>query len=309
MRAPRFRPLAARGRWTIVAILVLFALLSGLGILLSTRATARSANRAAVVQVAARQRTLAERYVNEVFLASAGIRADPVYTASVLRRSARVLLDGGVAPAVNGDDDEIRLPAVGDAAARQQLEQEQRLVDDLLATGEAFLDRRPMDTVQLTAGENIESVDPVARLRIVAALTENVSLNAARTIAERTDAKIADLMALQVTLGLASLLVALVLGWGLVAATRRQTAHFRTLVTASTDLVLVFGKGGCRYVSASIAELVGVEEQDLLGGGFAEIVHPDDRVVLDGVLATGAPPSWCSGWRTARGSGATSTLT
>jgi diguanylate cyclase (GGDEF)-like protein/PAS domain S-box-containing protein len=273
-----------------VAILLLFALLSGLGILLSTRATARSKNRAAVVQVAARQRTLAERYVNEVFLARAGIDADPAYTASVLRRSARVLLDGGVAPEVNGDDDEIHLPAVGDATAREQLAQEQRLVDDLIATGEAFLDGRPMDTVQLTAGETIQSVDPVVRLRVVAALTENVSLNAARTIAERTDGKVADLMALQVTLGLASLLMALVLGWGLVAATRRQTAHFRTLVTASTDLVLVFGKGGCRYVSASVAHLVGVDERALLGGGFAEYIHPDDQRLLDGVLGTGSPP-------------------
>jgi diguanylate cyclase (GGDEF)-like protein/PAS domain S-box-containing protein len=289
-RAPTFRPLAARGRRTIVAILVLFALLSGLSIYLSTRATARSQNRAAVVQVAARQRTLAERYVNEVFLVRAGIDADPSYTAGVLRRSARALLDGGVAPAVNGDDDESHLPAVGDAAAREQLTQEQRLVDDLVATGEAFLAGRSMDTVQLTAGETIESVDPVVRLRVVAALTENVSLNAARTIAERTDGKVADLMALQVTLGLAGLLVALVLGWGLVVATRRQTAHFRTLVTASTDLVLVFGKGGCRYVSTSVTELVGASERDLLGLGFTEYIHDDDRALLENVLQTGTPP-------------------
>ena len=289
-RSPSFHPLAARGRRTIVAILVLFALLSGLSIYLSTRATSRSRNRAAVVQVAARQRTLAERYVNEVLLTKAGVAADPGYTASVLRRSADVLLDGGIAPAVNGDDDEIRLPAVGDAAAREQLMQEQRLVADLVATGDALIAGRPMDTVQLTAGEQIETTDPIMRLRIVAALTENVSLNAARTIAERTDGKVADLMALQVTLGLASLLVALLLGWGLVAATRRQTAHFRTLVTASTDLVLVFGKGGCRYVSASVAELVGASERDLLGQGFTEFIHDDDRPLLDNVLATGSPP-------------------
>jgi diguanylate cyclase (GGDEF)-like protein/PAS domain S-box-containing protein len=289
-RSPSFHPLAARGRRTIVAILVLFALLSGLSIYLSTRATSRSRNRAAVVQVAARQRTLAERYVNEVLLTKAGVAADPGYTASVLRRSADVLLDGGIAPAVNGDDDEIRLPAVGDAAAREQLMQEQRLVADLVATGDALIAGRPMDTVQLTAGEQIETTDPIMRLRIVAALTENVSLNAARTIAERTDGKVADLMALQVTLGLASLLVALLLGWGLVAATRRQTAHFRTLVTASTDLVLVFGKGGCRYVSASVAALVGASERDLLGQGFTEFIHDDDRPLLDNVLATGSPP-------------------
>ena len=80
-RSPTFRPLAMRGRRTVVAILVLFALLSAASIVLSTRATGRSKNRAAVVQVAARQRTLSERYVMDVLLKRAGLEADPAYTA------------------------------------------------------------------------------------------------------------------------------------------------------------------------------------------------------------------------------------
>ena len=57
---------------------------------------------------------------------------------------------------------------------------------------------------------------------------------------------------LQIALGVGGLVVSLLLAWALVAATRRQTAHFRSLVTSSTDLVLVLGDGGCRYVSASV---------------------------------------------------------
>ena len=288
-RAPTFRPLAMRGRRTVVAILILFAVLSAASVVLSTRATGRSKNRAAVVQVAARQRTLSERYVMDVLLKRVGFKADPGYTAGLLKQSARVLLDGGEAPAVNGDDDATALPAETDSLARRQLIQEQRLVKDLIASGNAVLDGRPLTSVHLTAGQDITATDPVTRLRVVAALTENVSLNAARAIALRTDQNIADLMRLQITLGVAGLLVALLLGWGLVAATRRQTAVFRSLVTSSTDLVLVFGRGGCGYASASIAELVGRDEADLLGEGFTEFVHPDDRAALESVRATGGP--------------------
>ena len=73
---------------------------------LSVWATSRSQYKASVLEVAARQRTLAERYVREVLLVRAGAQADPAYVGALLDRSARALLEGGTAPAVNGDDDE-----------------------------------------------------------------------------------------------------------------------------------------------------------------------------------------------------------
>ncbi len=288
-RGPAFRPLASRGRRAVVAILVLFALFSAISVILSTRATARSKNRATVVQVAARQRTLAERYVNDVLLALRGAPADPAYTAGLLRKSSQVLLNGGEAPAVNGDDDETRLSPVSDPLTRLQLLQQRRLVADLIASGHALLHGRTLDRHRLTAGETIDAANGVEQLRIIAAMTENVSLNAARTIAAHTDQNISDLMSLQIVLGIGGLLVALLLGGALVAATRRQTAHFRSLVTASTDLVLVFGRGGCGYVSPSIATMVGRAEKDLLGLGYADFVHEDDRSVLETVRADGEP--------------------
>ena len=96
MRRQRaFRPFATRGRRTIGAILLTFGLFSALSVTLSIRAAARSQNQGAVVEVAARQRTLAERYVKEVLLVREGAQADPAKIAGLLSRSATVLLDGG----------------------------------------------------------------------------------------------------------------------------------------------------------------------------------------------------------------------
>ena len=127
------------------------------------------------------------------------------------------------------------------------------------------------------------------RLRVLAALTSNVSLDAARTIALADDRDIGNLITLQIVLGGAGLLTSLLLGWALMAATRRQTAHFRSLVTASTDLVVVFGSGGCRYVSQSVVETIGRPQNEVNGPGFGGFVHPDDRELLREASSTGLP--------------------
>ena len=57
---------------------------------------------------------------------------------------------------------------------------------DLTATGSAVLAHRPVTTIPPTAHERVAIADPVGRLRVLAALTSNVSLNAARTIATQS---------------------------------------------------------------------------------------------------------------------------
>src|SRR5437588_1502614 len=286
-RGPTFRPFAARGRRTVAAILVTFALFSTLSVTLAIRATTRSKNRASVVEVAARQRTLAERYVDQVLLAREDGRVDPASTAVILMESAQALLYGGVAPPVNGDNDEARLPPATDPLVRAQLQQERRLVDDLTATGAALLAHWPVTRVPLTADERIKISDPVGRVRVLAALTSNVSLNAARTFATTADRNVGRLITIQIVLGIAGFLLSLLLAWALIGATRRQTAHFRTLVTSSTDLVLIFGAGGCRYVSQSVTDALGRADGDMLGEGFERFVHPDDRSAMQAALAYG----------------------
>jgi diguanylate cyclase (GGDEF)-like protein/PAS domain S-box-containing protein len=290
MRAgPAFEPFATRGRKAVAAILATFAIFSAVSVGLSIWATSRSQYKASVLEVAARQRTLAERYVREVMLTRDGGHADPAYAGSLLEQSARALLEGGTAPAVNGDDDETSLSAARGAHIRAQLVQERKLVRDLRATGAALLVGRPIGSIRLIAGEKPKVRDPVERLQVLAALTSNVSLNAARSIAAADDRNINNLIGLQTILGVAGFLASLLLGWALIGATRRQTAHFRSLVTSSTDLVLVFGHGGCRYASESVAEMIGRHDRELLGELFAGFVHPDDRAHVHSAYTHGEP--------------------
>src|SRR3954453_12565769 len=96
-RRQKFASFDSRGRFTIAAILITFAAFSAISVFLSIRTTQHSQHRAAVLQVAARQRAIAERYVNEVLLVSSGRRADPAATAGLLTESADALLNGGEA--------------------------------------------------------------------------------------------------------------------------------------------------------------------------------------------------------------------
>jgi diguanylate cyclase (GGDEF)-like protein/PAS domain S-box-containing protein len=289
LRAPAFRPLATRGSRTIVAIVITFAAVSAATVFLSIRATARSQHHAAELEVAARQRSLAERYVGEVLVVRAGGHADPEYTASLLVNSADVLLAGGEAPSVNGDDDDADLPPASGAVARAQLTQGRRLVHDLTVTGSELLAHHPVADIPLTAGERIEPRDPVQRLRVLSALTANISLNAARTIGAASDSSVSRLISLQIVLGVGGLLMSLLLAWALVAATRRQSAHFRSLVTSSTDLVLVFREGHCSYVSQAVLSTLGRAESELLGTGFERFIHQEDRPLLRAGQENGEP--------------------
>ena len=275
-----YRPFARTGRGMVVAIFATFVLMSALSLFLSIRATNRSKNRAAVIQVVGRQRTLTERYVKEVLLARAGQTSDPATTGAALARSARALLYGGVAPAMAGDDDQAVVPAASGATIRHQLEQEQRLVTDLTALGSALLAGRPASTVPETAGEKFTLADPWKRLEVLGALTSNVALSTSRNIAAQADSNINSLTMMQIALGIGGLIVSLLLAAALVATTRRQTAHFRSLVTSFSDLVIVMGAGGCRYASRSLCQMVGRAEAELLGQGLLEFVHQDDRHLL-----------------------------
>ena len=284
-----FSPFESRNRRTVVAILVTFALSSALSLGLSVSATSRSQHRAAVLEVAARQRTLAEQYVNDVLLQRQGERADPASTGEILSRSAQALLDGGVAPEVPGNDDQATLPPAQGKVVRGELEQEWRLTGDLISTGDALLTHNVASAVPMTAGEHIAVMDPLQRLRILAALTANASLNAARTMAASDDANVNHLIMLQVALGVAGMVISLLLALALIATTRRQTAHFRSLVTASTDLVLVFGEGGCRFASQSVTRMLGHPSGSFLRDGYLHLLHADDRPQVERAVADANP--------------------
>ena len=65
--------------------------------------------------------------------------------------------------------------------------------------------------------------------------------------------------------------------------------HFRSLVTSSTDLVLVFGRGVGVYVSQSVTSMLGRRDSELLGSGFMQFVHENDRTAVEEAQSRGEP--------------------
>jgi PAS domain S-box-containing protein len=208
-----------------------------------------------------------------------------------LEKSATALLDGGTVPAVAGDDDELELAPVTGALVRRQLRQERSLINDLVASGTALMSGRPQPT-QLTGHERLrKTMTPLRRLTALTGLTSNVSLNVARSIAEASDRNVSKLISLQRLLACIGLVVFAILSWALVASTRRRSAHFRSLVASTTDLVLAFSTGQCRYVSNSVLQMIDRTEAAVLGDGIIDFVHPEDRAVLLDVLRTPDSPT------------------
>ena len=186
----------------------MFALFSALSVGLSIRATSRSHHRATVVEVAGRQRTLAERYVREVHARAQRRAGRPRHDRDAApRRAPTRLINGGVAPAVDGDDDETALPAADRAGRGASSMQEQRLVERPDRDGQRLAGRpAARSACRSRPTRRSPSSDPVRRLAVLAALTSNVSLNAARTIATSADRSISHLILTQVVLGVAGLL-------------------------------------------------------------------------------------------------------
>lgn len=294
-------PAGSSGRRQLIAIFLTFTLVFAATIALSVVVTKRSQHRTAVIETAARQRTLAERYLAEVLLAREGRQTDPAYTASVMTASAAALLGGGEAPSVNGDDDPATLPPAEGARQRAQFAEEQRLVADLGATGAALLAHGSTAGLPETAGEHLAGLDPITRLRVLAALTSSISFRAAREIGRADETNINELITTEIVLGAAGLLITLLLVSALLAATRRQTAHFRSLVQSSSDLVVVLGAKGARYVSPSVCTMVGKSAAELSGRGIAEHVHPEDLAVVESVGASGKPDEFTIRMRNASG--------
>ncbi len=302
-RAKTMKPFAVTSpsRVPVIAIFLTFGLISATTVALSVSATKGSQHRTNVIEVAARQRTLAERYVEEILLIRDGRQANPAYTAGVLGASANSLLEGGTVPAVNGDDDETSLPPADGQVLRAQFAQEQHLVADLTATGGAVLLHRPTSDLPTTAHEHVSQLEPIMRLRVLAALTSSIAFRAAREIGRVDEANINGLITNQVLLGVGGLLITLLLASVLLVTTRRQSAHFRSLALSSSDLVIVLGANGCRYASRSVSTLVGKSDSELHGSGLVRFIHEDDRAAFEEVQATGMPSDFSFRMRSASG--------
>ena len=192
--------LGRRLGWVIPVLIVLVAAI----VVYNARAIAEQRGSALVVYTAARQRAFVERYTTDVLLVVDGFQADPEESAEDVREPVDVLLDGGSVRAPQGGGSRVEIPPARDWRVRRKLEQDRRLIDELIRTGDRLLD----------GGREDPSYDAnVTRLRVLSAQLSSVSNDAAvREITQQTEASISRLVRIEIALGLLGVLAALALG-------------------------------------------------------------------------------------------------
>jgi PAS domain S-box-containing protein len=238
-------------------------------------ATANEHDAALVVNIAARQRAIAERYTKDVLLRMDGEPADPGADAQMLQHNARALLSGGTVQAVQGADGRVRIPpASSDWKVIAKLEQEQRLIDKLVATGE--------DVLKASAA-NLP--DRILRLRIIGAQVSTITNDAVGEMTRDAESALARLVRVGIVLGILGCLAALAMGLLLRRASAQRAAQFRSLIQNSSDLITVVGHDlTVGFASSSAERLLGHSVPGLIGMELTDFVHPEDRTVLRDAL-------------------------
>lgn len=278
-RAPTVGQLGSERRlvWTVAAYLLVIAAI------LAYNATATGSERdsALVVNVAARQRAVAERYIKDVLLRLYGYEANPEEDARTLQVNARALLEGGTVQAVQGADAQVHIPpASSDPKVIAKLEQEGRLIDKLIATGNSLLGSDPM-------AADLEG--RVLKLRIIGAQVSTITNDAVGQMTRDVDARLAQLVRVGIILGLLGTLAALSMGFLLRRASAQRAAQFESLIHNASDLITVVDQDlSIMYASPSAGRFLGHSVPDLIGTKLSALVQPEDlpavQVVLEGLV-------------------------
>ena len=272
--------LGRRLGWVIPVLIVLVAAI----VVYNARAIAQQRGSALVVYTAARQRAFVERYTTDVLLVVDGFKADPEESGEDVREPVDVLLDGGSVRAPQGGGQRVEIPPARDWRVRRKLEQDRRLIDELIRTGNGLMDGGHADP---------EYEANVTHLRVLSAQLSSVSNDAVREITQQTEASLSRLVRIEIALGLLSVLAALGLGLLLRRAGAEQAAQFRSLVNNSSDLITVLAPDGTiAYQSPSVQRVLGRRPADLVGTALGDLVHPDDQHDVNVSLAelAGAAP-------------------
>jgi PAS domain S-box-containing protein len=272
--------LGRRLGWVIPVLIVLVAAIIGY----NARAIAQQRGSALVVYTAARQRAFVERYTTDVLLVVDGFKADPEESGEDVREPVDVLLDGGSVRAPQGGGQRVEIPPARDWRVRRKLEQDRRLIDKLIRTGDRLQEGGRADPVYDAN---------VTQLRVLSAQLSSVSNDAVREITQQTEASLSRLVRIEIALGVLSALAALGLGLLLRRAGAEQAAQFRSLVNNSSDLITVLAPDGTiAYQSPSVQRVLGRRATDLVGTTLSDLVHPDDQHDVNVSLAelAGAAP-------------------
>jgi PAS domain S-box-containing protein len=251
--------------WVIPLFIVLVTAIVGY----NARATSQERGSALIVNIAARQRALVERYAKDVLLDVDGFQADPEGSGTALHQEADALLDGGTVIAPQGNDSFVEIPAARDWKVRHKLDQNRRLIDQLTHTGDLLLKGGRADPQYAVY---------VNRLRVLSAQLSSVSNDAVGEITQHTEASLSRLVRIEIALGLLGALAALAMGLLLRRAGTEQAAQFRSLVNNSSDLITVLAPDRTiAYQSPSAQWMLGRGAADLVGTALVDLVHPDDQ--------------------------------
>ena len=261
-----------RLRWILAPYLIVVTLIVGY----NAHAIAQQRGSAVVVNVAARQRALSERYTKDVILRTQGIAADPQDDAEQLRANADALLHGGEVTAVQGADATVVLHGADDRLVIAKLDEEQRLIAKLLDAGDQLLPMSPT-----TPGYETR----LQELRVLGGQVNSISNDAVGQITRDAEAAFARLVAIGIGLGVLGAIAAVAMGLLLRRTAATQAAQFRSLVHNATDLITVVdASGAIRYQSPSAEPVLGRSAEELLGTSYLGSLDAADRAHLDAVF-------------------------
>jgi diguanylate cyclase (GGDEF)-like protein/PAS domain S-box-containing protein len=265
-----------RFRW----ILTLYLIVTASIISYTAGAIANQRGSALIINIAARQRALAERYVKDVVLVTDGIQADPSDDAGQLLANANALLVGGDVIAVHGADAEIVIPSASeDPAVIAKLEQEQILIERLTALGHDVMQLDPSDPM---------FHHKLLELRVAGALVTSVSNDAVGKMTQDAEAAFSHLVLIGIALGIIGAIAAITMGILMRRAGTQRASQFRSLVHNASDLITVVDATGIiKYQSPSSDQLVGIGPDRLVGSHLRDLVLPDDREYFDALLLNG----------------------
>lgn len=262
-----------RLRWIVAAYLVIIVWI----VTYNARAIARERGAALVVNVAARQRALAERYVKDVFLVTQGVPADPADDEAQLIANDDALLHGGTVETVQGADATVYTPPASyDWRVIAKLEEEHRLIEKLVVSGRSLIDTSLTDPAY---------AERLLELRVVGAQVTSISNDAVAQMTRDTEDAFSRLVIVGIGLGIFGAIAAIAMGLLLRRAGVRRSAQFRSLVHNASDLITVVDEDSAiLYQSPSVDRLVGVGPDELVGSAYVDLVDPDDRPHLSALL-------------------------
>jgi diguanylate cyclase (GGDEF)-like protein/PAS domain S-box-containing protein len=236
---------------------------------------------AVIINVAGRQRGLAERYEKDVILSTQGVQSDPGEDEAQLVANAEALLHGGEVIAVQGTEDEVWIRAAGtDVLTVGKVAESRRLIGELIDTGNRLSNLRPGQEGYREALQD---------LRVVGAQVTSISNDMVGELTAQAEATFRRLVSIAIAAGVLGAVAAIVMGLLIRRAAARSVSQFRTLVHNASDLITVIdGPGTIRYQSPSIERLVGLGSDDLTGTNYLDLLVEEDVAHVRSLFADAA---------------------